>query len=150
MERDPTTFWRRWIIAVSALATLGSVIAVIILVVRADSLFLAGMEPLFVEPHPAHPLSDDTRMAQCILFGLFGGWSVTMAWTFATIPRSAIVPVSRALLGGLVVWYVLDSAGSILSGAAWNAASNTVYMVLITIPLVALLRRAGGPQGQDH
>lgn len=145
MTLDPTRRWRRWILALSIPATLTSIAFVLILVLRADALFFASADRLFTGAHPPHPMSDDTRMAQCILWGLFGGWSVTIAWTYARVPSAAIGEVSRALLGGLVVWYVLDSGGCILSGAAWNAAINTVYMVAITIPLVALVRRPPSP-----
>jgi hypothetical protein len=137
---DETKLWRRWVIAIGGLNALLSVFFLALLVAHADESFLAINEPLFVGAHPAHALSDDTRMAQSIGFGLFGGWSVAIAWTYAIVPASALGPVSKALLGGTVVWYALDSVGSIVSHAPWNAALNTVYFVLIVIPLVALIR----------
>jgi hypothetical protein len=139
-ERDLTRWWRRWIVLNSVLCALGSTAFVAILVLRADAIFFAISEPLFVAPHPPHPMSADTRMANCIAFGLFAGWSVSIAWSYAAMPAAAIRTVSRALLAGLAVWFVLDSGGCILSGAPWNAAANSVYLVAMTIPLVALLR----------
>ncbi len=131
---------RRWIVGVSAVSALSSTAMVLVLVLRADAVFFAMAEPLFTGAHPPHPMSADTRMAQCIGFGLFAGWSVSMAWTFASVPSSAMRPVARALLIGLTVWFVLDSGGCILSGAGWNAVPNAIYFVAMALPLSGLLR----------
>lgn len=138
--------WRRFVIAVAGLSALVSIAFVAILLARADASFLAINEPLFVGTHPSHALSDDTRMAQCIGFGLFGGWSVTIAWAYAIVPTNALRPMSKALLGGTVVWYGLDSIGSIASHAPWNAALNTVYFVAMVVPLVAIIRISARPR----
>src|SRR5690606_18198742 len=97
--------WRLLIIAVNAMCAIWASAGVALLVLRADAIFFAMLEPLFLGPHPPHAMSDDTRMSQCIALGLFAGWAVTMAWTYATVPSIAIREISRALGGGLAVWY---------------------------------------------
>lgn len=147
LPTDATRRWRLLIIVVNVVCAIWAAWGVSLLVLRADATFFAMLEPLFLGPHPAHPMSDDTRMSQCIGLGLFAGWAVTMAWTYAIVPSIAIREVSRALGGGLVVWYVLDSGGCILSGAGLNVVGNTAYAVVMAIALVALRRapRAEAP-----
>lgn len=141
MPSDSTRSARLAVVALGAASALVSTAFVLVLVLRLDALFFTLAEPLFSAPHPPHAMSDDTRMAQCILWGLFGGWGVAMAWAFARVPTVAVRELSRATMGGLVVWYVLDSGGCLLSNAPGNAAFNTVYMIAITIPLIRLMRR---------
>jgi len=63
------------------------------------------------------------------------GWGV-MVWFLATsVHELAPEPVRRAVVGGLLAWFLLDSAGSIASGHAMNAGFNVVVLLILVGPL---------------
>ena len=64
------------------------------------------------------------------------GWALTM---FAMIDAAQAggARIWRSLTGALLVWYVIDSAISVRTGFALNAASNTLLMASFLIPVLA-------------
>ena len=64
------------------------------------------------------------------------GWALTM---FAMIDAAQAggARIWRSLTGALLVWYVIDSAISVRTGFALNAASNTLLMASFLLPVLA-------------
>ncbi|TPV96262.1 MAG: hypothetical protein B7733_05620 [Myxococcales bacterium FL481] len=60
------------------------------------------------------------------------------------LDRLDAAAVGRALLTGVLTWYVLDGVVSVAFGAYLNVASNTVYLALLGLPAAGLSRIAGG------
>ena len=59
-----------------------------------------------------------------------------MIWCLSTwVYDLAPEPVRRTVLTGVLAWFFLDSAGSIASGNASNAAFNVVVLLLAVGPL---------------
>jgi hypothetical protein len=79
--------------------------------------------------------SPDTRFLSALTGGFLFGWGVTTwclsSWVYDAAPEG----VRRAVLTGLVAWFILDSAGSIASGNASNAAINVLVLLLAVGPL---------------
>ncbi len=48
-----------------------------------------------------------------------------------------------------IVWYVIDSAGSIAAGVASNVVFNTAYLVLVLIPLLGMTKNLIEPEKAD-
>jgi len=44
----------------------------------------------------------------------------------------------RVTIWAFVGWYIIDSAGSVASGVASNAVFNTLFLIAILVPLMAL------------
>lgn len=67
--------------------------------------------------------------------GFLFGWGVTIfclrQWVFDHAPEG----VRKAVLMGLLAWFVLDSAGSIASGNAVNVVFNVIVLLLAAGPL---------------
>ena len=79
--------------------------------------------------------SPDTRFMSAITGGFLLGWGV-MIWCLSTwVYDLAPEPVRRTVLTGVLAWFFLDSAGSIASGNASNAAFNVVVLLLAVGPL---------------
>lgn len=79
--------------------------------------------------------SPDTRFLSALTGGFLLGWGVMIwclsLWVYDHAPDA----VRRAVLIGLLSWFVLDSAGSIASGNASNAGFNVLILLLAVGPL---------------
>lgn len=79
--------------------------------------------------------SPDTRFLSALTGGFLFGWGVTIwclsAWVYDQAPEG----VRRTVLAGLLAWFCLDSAGSIASGNASNAAFNVLVLLVAVGPL---------------
>jgi hypothetical protein len=79
--------------------------------------------------------SPDTRFLSALTGGFLFGWGVMIwclsAWVYDAAPEG----VRRAVLCGLLAWFVLDSAGSIASGNPSNAFFNIIVLLIAVGPL---------------
>lgn len=85
-----------------------------------------------------------TRFLAALTGGFLLGWAVTIwylaVWAYDLAPEA----VRRAVVYGLCAWFVLDSAGSLASGNAANAAINVAVLLLAVGPLWWRAERAHG------
>ena len=88
--------------------------------------------PLDGQQTYAHP---DTRFLSALTGGFLLGWGVMIwclqSWVYDAAPEG----VRKSVLYGVVAWFVLDSAGSITSGNASNAAFNIIILLIAVGPL---------------
>lgn len=79
--------------------------------------------------------SPDTRFLSALTGGFLFGWGVMIwclsAWVYDAAPEG----VRRAVLTGVLAWFVLDSAGSIASGNTSNALFNVAVLLIAVGPL---------------
>jgi hypothetical protein len=79
-----------------------------------------------------HP---DTRFLSAITGGFLMGWGVMVwclqAWVYDAAPEG----VRKTVLTGALAWFLTDSAGSIASGNAINAAFNVIVLLLVIGPM---------------
>ena len=79
--------------------------------------------------------SADTRFLSALTGGFLFGWGVMIwclsEWVYEAKPEA----VRRAVLAGVLAWFVLDSAGSIASGTYSNAFFNLFVLLLAVGPL---------------
>lgn len=139
-----TGFWRNWLtfvcgaIAVFGLVVIGAGFAATDGSVRA----LLGLM------NPAARLDFDPTLR--FTTGLMGavtfGWGITLLATVRAADQlgAAGAPIWRLTTLGLLVWYVIDSAISVATGFALNAASNTVITAAFLLPVVRLGLLGGG------
>lgn len=80
----------------------------------------------------AHP---DTRFLSALLGGFLLGWG-TMIWLLSgAVYDGAPEGVRRAVLTGLIAWFLVDSAGSIASGNLSNAFFNIPILLVAVGPM---------------
>ncbi len=76
-----------------------------------------------------------TRFLSALTGGFLTGWGVStwclQKWAFDQSPEG----VRKAVVYGLLAWFVLDSAGSIASGNASNAGFNLVVLLAAVGPM---------------
>lgn len=77
----------------------------------------------------------DTHFLSALAGGFLFGWGV-MIWCLSVWAHdSAPEGVRKAVLAGILAWFVLDSAGSIASGNPSNAGFNIIVLFLAVGPL---------------
>ena len=80
----------------------------------------------------------ETRLLAAITGGLTAGVGAAV-WLVTTYVYAFDPAVGRKIIGGfLLVWFVVDGIGSVLSGAPLNAALNVVILLALGIPLLSI------------
>ena len=79
--------------------------------------------------------SPDTRFLSALTGGFLFGWGVMIWCLSAWVHDAAPEGVRRSVLTGTLAWFCLDSAGSIASGNASNAAFNVLVLLVAVGPL---------------
>ena len=77
----------------------------------------------------------ETRFLSALAGGFLFGWGVTLWGLSGRAYDAAPEAVRRAMVSGLLAWFVLDSAGSALSGNASNVLFNAVILLAAVGPL---------------
>jgi hypothetical protein len=132
-----STFHRTWLqLWCTALIGLGAVFA--LAVVPA----LNGPVVLFTDlvfwPLDGRPTLDRaSALALSIVGTVMIGWGLLMAALMRTDDLAADPRIWRAMTTAMTVWYVVDSAVSILGGAWLNAVSNTALYATYLWPVLA-------------
>ncbi|MBF9032542.1 hypothetical protein HKCCE3408_19255 [Rhodobacterales bacterium HKCCE3408] len=76
-----------------------------------------------------------TRFLSALTGGFLMGWGVLIWCLAAWVHDIAPEGVRRAVLTGLLAWFVTDSAGSALSGNPSNVLFNVAVLILAVGPL---------------
>lgn len=75
------------------------------------------------------------RFLSALTGGFLFGWGVMILclrqWVYDVAPE----PTRRAIVAGLLAWFVLDSAGSIAAGVPSNVVFNVLVLLLCVGPL---------------
>ena len=94
---------------------------------------LAFLSPLGSD----HQLSSEAaRLWIAISGGLLAGWGATLLLLSTQVYAKDPDLGKRIILTGVVVWFVIDSAGSIVAGAPFNAVLNFGFLLMYEVPLL--------------
>lgn len=134
-------FWINWLKAASALVVgFGLLIALAAHPATAAPTML--LADLLIWPFDGNPtLPEQTaRLVSAIAGGVMAGWGV-MFWMVASQVLPDRPEVGRRLiLASLLVWFVIDSTGSLAAGVPLNIAGNLLFLAAFLIPLRMLGR----------
>jgi hypothetical protein len=76
------------------------------------------------------------RFSVALMGAVTLGWGFTILFLLPAI-HAAGAPAWRGLVAAMMIWFVIDSAFSVMTGFAMNAVSNTVLLILLLVPLLA-------------
>ena len=80
--------------------------------------------------------SDPAQLLTAIAGGMLTGWGV-MFWLVTTrIYAKDPALGSSIMLPSIVVWFLLDSLGSVIVGARFNVFMNSGFLFLIAVPIL--------------
>ncbi|MEE9446111.1 MAG: hypothetical protein V3V19_10660 [Cocleimonas sp.] len=82
------------------------------------------------------PLDRSTQWLSSIGAGLLAAVSIFLIGIVVPAIKENNQQVIRTTVIAMCVWYVIDSAGSVVAGVASNMFFNSVYLLLILIPLL--------------
>ena len=140
-------FWRNWLMAVAALmAVMGLVLGVLSLTTVTA---LTGMlDPIFwPDTGPDGGTVRFQRYAIGGAAGVMAAWGI-LIYAMARASVSRPEPwLLNALTASVIVWFVIDGAAKVASGAAIFVAGNLPLLLLLVIPLVRM-RAAFGAEVQ--
>ncbi len=131
----------RWLKVASGLAFVVGLVAA-----AASSPATAGpwlwLFDLLAWPVDGNPAGfDDAGLAlNAVLGGVMAGWAALMYLVVAHMHDTGNHELGRPLLVSVVVWFVIDSAGSLVAGLPGNVVLNAGFLAMFVPPLVLLLR----------
>ncbi len=70
-------------------------------------------------------------------YGVRGAVMIGWALTIFALQPVADVRAWRSFTGAMMIWYVIDTTVSVTAGAPGNGVSNTVFLALFLIPVLA-------------
>ena len=82
----------------------------------------------------------ESRWIAAIAGGVFAALCIIFHQIVAPALEEGDERIRRGTILALLVWFVLDSTGSIAAGAPANAAFNVLFLALFITPLVAVRR----------
>ncbi|MEE9327026.1 MAG: hypothetical protein V3U71_06995 [Cocleimonas sp.] len=81
-------------------------------------------------------LDRNTKWLTSIAAGLLAAISIFLGGIVVPAIKENNKPILRTTVFAMVIWYIIDSVGSIASGVTSNAILNTLYLVLVLAPLM--------------
>ena len=129
-------FWQRWLLAVSVVVVVFGLFMALLNATSLFDLFHQQIDPVFWgdQPLPAAALAF-RGWAYGVMGSVMAGWGVF----FVFLTRVAFPRKERwlwyCLVLGVLVWYVPDTLISLGFGAIFNAAFNTIVLILLALPL---------------
>ncbi|MDD9922011.1 MAG: hypothetical protein OXQ92_06990 [Boseongicola sp.] len=102
---------------------------------------LNGILVMFAEivvPNLNHELflATELRLLSAITGGLLSGFGVALFILVRQGLREAPEMSRKIILVSICTWFVIDSTGSVLSGAPLNAVLNLAFLAVFTLPLL--------------
>ncbi len=80
-------------------------------------------------------LSKDARWLSVIGSGLIAAFAGMLLWVVIPELQHGNYRVIKGAKYSIWAWYIVDSLGSVLVGVASNAVFNTVFLLMLLIPL---------------
>ena len=84
------------------------------------------------------PLDKNTMWLSAIGAGLLGAVAIFLGGIVVPALKEGNKSVIRTTIIAMIVWYIIDSAGSIAAGVSSNVFFNSIYLALVLIPLVCI------------
>ena len=89
------------------------------------------------------PYTEDARWFSAIGGGVFASRCVVMWMIFAPAIENGDKQIVRSAIISILVWFVIDSAGSVAAGVPVNVAFNVLFLAMLMAPLT-LVREPSG------
>jgi len=90
------------------------------------------------------PLDKNTMWLSAIGAGLLGAVSIFLGGIVVPAIKERNTRIINTTILAMLVWYIIDSVGSIAAGVSSNVFFNSIYLALVLIPLICLGKNEDG------
>ncbi len=129
-------FWQRWLLTVIGFIIAGGILMPLLTSAGLLTAFDNLVNPIF---WASSEVSAAAVAFQQWIYGLVGavmaGWGISMAFLAYYPFRQKEKWAWTGLVLSLLIWYVADTAVSLLFGVNFNAVLNTIILALFLLPL---------------
>jgi uncharacterized BrkB/YihY/UPF0761 family membrane protein len=134
-------FWRRWLLAVSAIIIVFGAVIALLSWSPLFSVFSGLVNGTF---WPGTLPDASTQNYQLWVYGMLGATMVGWGIFFAYIILNPFAKKEKwswdCITLGVATWFVIDTAISAYAGAYFNVAINLLLLVLVALPLAVTKR----------
>ena len=132
-------FWDRWLLIVAVLMAAFGLAMAVFNQTRWFDAFRQEIDRVF---WPEHVLPTGVAEFQEWVYSAWGATVAGLGVFAAYVTRHAFAnrqPWARdCILVGLLVWYIPDTAASLISHLAFNAIFNTAVLIFALLPVIAV------------
>ena len=136
------SFWQRWLLVVGLVIAAFGLVMAFLNGTAVFELFNRQIDPVF------WGAGDMPEAAARFRQWAYGAWGATVAGWGIFVVFIAHYPFRHrerwtwnCLIAGLLVWYLADTAISLYFKVYFNAAFNTLLLILVTLPLACTRKR---------
>jgi len=84
--------------------------------------------------------ADEVRFGHLIAAAATAGWGTMLFRIAQCLPQPRAKDILRSMREGVIVWFLLDTGGSIAIGATYNLFVNGALLGALLAPLIAMER----------
>ncbi len=132
-----TEFWRRWLLAAAGISAAVGLGFAAVATAGATGVHDTLFDLVYLPGDLDAPAGDVASFAMGVTGAVIVGWSMTMLMLVRNQSASTLPSTWRALVVGLLTWFVVDGIVSIAAGATGNLVLNAVFLSLFAPPLIA-------------
>lgn len=133
-------FWWRWLVAADIIVIVFGAAQVMLpnLIRQVFSLLVFGSAS-YIDTFPQDAIRYIT-LTHAIMGSVMVGWGISMMYTLFTQFRTGEWTGWMSIAAALTLWFIPDTAMSLITGFWQNAVLNVGFILLFAIPLVATYR----------
>lgn len=136
--QQPSTFWIRWLLAVSAgVMVFGLLLVVAPALARQGFSLLVYAAPDRIDAFGAEQVRY-IALTHAVIGGVMVGWGVALCYVTKVLLAGGSRVGWNLIALSVAAWFVPDTTYSLLSGFWQNALLNTVFGGLFALPLWAM------------
>ncbi len=138
--RQPSQFWITWLLIVSAgVAAFGLALVLLPETTRQAFSLLVYSSPTSIEAFGTEQVRY-ISLVHAVLGGVMVGWGSILFFVVKDFLQTKHPRAWNLITTSLLVWFIPDTAYSLLSGYWQNAILNAGFLTLFAIPLWAIRR----------
>lgn len=138
-------FWTHWLSYTTAFTVLFG----LVMVLAPDFTSQAFGLMMFQDMETFSTLPADSaayiQLAHAVMGSVLVGWGVLMFLLVRILMAESPQRVVCLLAASILLWYLPDTAFSLVSGFWQNALLNTGFVILYAVPLCAIWKKTHGP-----
>ncbi|HEV2567481.1 hypothetical protein [Sphingomonas sp.] len=130
-------FWRKWVVIWCLAIGLFGVVLTLAAVPGNDSMLVALLSQFGPAPQS---IDAPLQFATGLMGAVTMGWAATLYMAFRAaelLPADEAGRFWHGILGGVVLWYVVDCSLSVATRFGLNVVPNTLFLIAFLLPLWA-------------